>query len=432
MDFVKLAKRNEGPAPTHIEGYIGPDLQPRFIVTWIESSCDWAMEEELTGDQYQAFFDAATETMRPVPVDAYAYHTSLVRFAGIFWRQAGPAFRASHGQHWYSFQATANHNTCDGFEPDSIYGMELPDQWNAFGAVWSYAGKPAVNAASSLGTRVSYRVNCAPGRGGAALINLTTDETVLSHADQWFGTASACKVWVLFALLRKADAEGIDLDATVVTNKTLTTLATEMIVNSNNTSTNTLIDYVGMTNVNAELALLGLTVSGIRRHLTGGTSVYGLGDWFDDFKAGYDNFTTPRELATFWGLVYQHDGGRSSADAYSRFLSITGAATAIAGAALDAGYDPGFVDFFKKAGAKTYPGSAGDFAHRPQLGSYRVRSEGGVMRFANGSLVFDAVISDEADPAVLSDSTIACVGWEAAKQWGGSDPGTSGGTCTYP
>jgi hypothetical protein len=431
MDALKLAKRSEGLAPTHIEGYIGPDLQPQFIITWIESSCEWAMEEDLTGDQYQAFFDASAATMRPVHADAYTYDTSLVRFAGIFWRQAGPAFRASHGQHWYGFQATTNHNICDGFEPDSVYGMELPDGWNAFGAVWSYAGTPAVSAASSLGTRVNYRVNCAPGRAGAALINLTTGETVLSHADQKFGTASACKAWVLFALLRKADAEGIDLDTTVLTAKTLTTLATEMIVNSNNTSTNTLIDYVGMTNVNDELTDLGLEISGIQRHLTGGTSVHGLGNWFDDYKAGYDNFTTPRELATFWGLVFQNDG-LLSADAYGRFLSITGSAPTTANDVLDAGYDPASVVYFNKAGAKTYNGIVGDFAHRPQLASHRVRSEGGVMQFTNGNLVFYAVISDETDPLVASDSTIACVGWEAAKQWGGSDPGTSGGTCIFP
>src|SRR5687768_7004989 len=121
MDALKLAKRNEGLAPTHIEGYIGPDLLPRFIITWIKSSCEWAMEEQLTGDEYQAFFDASTATMRPIHVDAYAYDTSLVRFAGIFWRQPGPAFRASHGQHWYGFQATANRDVCDGFSPDSIY-----------------------------------------------------------------------------------------------------------------------------------------------------------------------------------------------------------------------------------------------------------------------------------------------------------------------
>jgi len=430
MDLLKQTMRNDGLAPTHVEGYVGANLLPHFIVTWVESPCEWTMDEELTGAQYQAFFDASTATMRPVHVDAYAYDSSIVRFAGIFWRQNGPPFRATHGQHWYSFQASLNGDSCDGYVLDNVYGMELPDQWNAYGGIWSYRGVPSVSAASSLATRVNYRVSCAPGRAGAALINITTGETVLSHADQWFGTASACKAWVLFALLRKADAENIDLDATIIGNKTLTTLATEMIVNSNNASTNTLIDYVGMSAINDELEALGLNVSRIQRYLTGGGSAHGLGSWLDDFKAGWDNFSTPRELATFWRLVYENDG-LLSGDAYDRFLAITGAAPTNANDAFDAGYDPASVVFFNKAGAKTYPGTVGDFSHRPQLDSHRIRSEGGVMSFTNGNLVFYATLSDEADPA-LSDATIACVGWEAATQWGGADPGDSGGVCAYP
>jgi hypothetical protein len=242
--------------------------------------------------------------------------------------------------------------------------------------------------------------------------------------------ASACKAWIFFKLLRKADAENIDLDATVVSNKTLSTLATEMIVNSNNASTNTLIDYVGMSAVNDELEALGLSVSRLQRHLTGGASAYGLGTWLDDFRAGHDNFTTPRELATFWRLVYQNEG-LLSGGAYDRFLAITGAAPANANDGLDAGYDPASVAIFNKAGVKTYPGVVGDLAHRPQLDSHRIRSEGGVMAFTNGNLVLYATLSDEADPAA-TDSTIACVGWEAAKQWGGMDPGNSNGQCAYP
>jgi hypothetical protein len=430
MDALKLSMRHEGLAPTHVEGYIGATLLPHFIVTWIESPCEWTMDEQLSGPEYQAFFDASTVTMRPIHADAYVYDSSLVRFAGIFWRQNGPAFRATHGQHWYGFQASLNHDSCDGYALDNVYGMELPDQWNAFGGIWSYRGTPSVSAASSLATRVNYRVNCAPGRAGAALINATTGDTVLSHPDQWFSTASGSKPWGLFALLRKADAEDIDLDTTFVGAKTLTTLATEMIVNSNNASTNTIFDYVGISAINDELAALGLEVSRIQRYMTGGGSAHGLGNWFDDFKAGWDNFTTPRELATFWRLVYEN-AGLLSGDAYDRFLAITGATSTTANNAFDAGYDPASVIFFNKAGSKTYNGVVGDFAHRPQLDTHRIRSEGGVMSFTNGNLVFYAVLSDEADPA-LTDATIPCVGWEAAREWGGADPGDSGGTCIYP
>src|SRR5262249_40242371 len=155
-----------------------------------------------------------------------------------------------------------------------------------------------VDASSSISSRVSYHVDCAAGRAGAALINVTTGETITAHADQTFGSASAIKITVLYALLRKADAEGIDLDTATIGTKTLTTLATEMIVDSNNASTNTLIKFVDIDKVNEEIDALGLSVTTLGRYLSGGPSAHGLGSWFDDFKAGYDNFTTPRELAT--------------------------------------------------------------------------------------------------------------------------------------
>ena len=431
MELLKASMRSEGLAPTHIEGYMGAGKQPQFIVTWVESSCDWDMEQDLTGAQYQQFYDAHKATMRALHVDAYAID-SKVRYASIFWKQNGPAVRASHAQHWYLFQAAVNRNICDGYVPDSFYGMQLPSHWEAYGAIWRYRGKPSVSAASSIGARMGYRVDCAPGRAGAALINVTTGETVLAHGDQPFGSASAIKITVLYALLRKADAENVNLDVKTISQKKLSVLATEMIVDSNNASTNTLIDYVGMDQVNAELDALGLKVVRLQRYLSGGPSAHGLGSWFDDFKAGYDNFVTPRELATFYKLVYLNDG-LLSGNAYNRFLTITAAAPTSANNAFAAGYDPVNVRFYNKAGSKTYEGNPGDFAHRPQLGRHSVGSEGGVMAFNNGNLVFYATIVDQRDPDV-ADSTIACVGWEAAMQWGPADGslGDSSGLCPYP
>ena len=430
MDALKLQMLGDGLAPTHVEGYVGSNLLPHFIVTWIESRCQWTMDEEMTGAQYQAFFDANKVAMRPIHSDSYVYDT-LVRFAGIFWAQPGPGFRASHGQHWYGFQASSNHNACAGFTVDNFYATELPDGWNAFGGIWTFKGAPAVSEASSVGTRVGYHVNCAPGRASAALINVTTGESVFSHADQKGGSASASKVFTAATVLRKADAEGIDLDTTEVDGKTLATLLTEMIVDSNNTSTNTLIDFVGMDAINDWLEELGLVVSRIERYYTGGPSAHGLGDWFDDFQAGYDNFTTARELATFWQLIYENDG-LLSADSYNRFLSVTGATVTRANDALAAGYDPGSVIFYNKPGIKSYTGVPGDFAHLPQLGSHSIRSEVGAMEFANGNVVFYAVIVDQAPPGSDTVTPIACVGWEAAKEWGGDDPGDSAGQCVYP
>ena len=161
-------------------------------------------------------------------------------------------------------------------------------------------------------------------------------------------------------------------------------------------------------------------------------SIDGLSSWLADFKAGYDNFTTTRELATFWRRVWQNQVRPLSVASYNRFFAITGSAPTTANNYLSGGYDPASLTFFNKAGGKTYNVNAGEPAHRPQLGDHKIGSEGGVMSFATGNLVFYASIVDEVAPAAGGPSATACIGWEAAKTWGGGDPGTSSGNCTYP
>ena len=430
MAALKADMRAQGYAPTHVEGYSN-GASTAYIATWESSSCDWALEEGLSSAQYQAFYDASKATMRPVHVDAYVAGSNL-QYASIFWRQPGPPVRATHGQHWYRLQAKLNRAACDGYVPETFYGAELPDGWETFGGIWSYSGTPNVNAASSVSTRINYQVNCAQGRAGAAFINTTTGETVTAHGDQVFGSASAIKITVLYGLLRKADAENFGLEFIKIDGVDLATLATGMIVNSNNAYTNTLIDFVGRAKINDELAALGLKVVRVNRYLSGGPSAHGLGSWFDDFKNGYDNFVTPRELATLWRRLYENNG-LLSAKSYDRFRTITNSAPSLMNDVLPANYDPTNVAINAKAGGKSYPGVPGDFAHRPQLGSHEIASEGGAMVFSNDQRVFYAVIVDETAPGA-SKAAIACTGWEAAKTWAaaGTDEGDGAGFCGYP
>lgn len=431
MDGLENAMRAQGLAPIRTEGYVINGIT-RFVTVWEASSCQWALEQNLSGAQYQAFFNANIATMRPVHVDGYTTG-SQVQYATIFWKQNGPAVRASHGQHWYLFQQALNDGSCDGFAPDSFYGVEHPDGFEGFGGIWSYRGAPGVTATSPLATRVAYQVNCANGRAGAAFINLTTGESVMAHADQAYGSASAIKIAVLYGLLRKVDAEQLDMSTTEVDGLTLTTLATTMIQNSSNSATNTLIDYVGRTKINDQLAALGLKVVRVNRYLTGGPSAYGLANWYADFRAGYDNFVTPRELATLWRKLYENDG-LLSANAYQFMMDVTDLANTLMTDALPANYEPNWVEVHDKPGKKDYNGAVvGDFAHRPQLGEHKVTSEGGVMLFGNGQVVAYAAIIDQ---SMVADSAaaIACTGWEVAKNWAaaGADEGDGMGFCDYP
>jgi hypothetical protein len=437
------AMQAEGLVPTHIEGYT-LDGRTHFVITWTEGrNCKFKLETGMTGAQYQAFFDANLGAMRPIQTDSYTEEPNAIRFATIFWAQNGPALRATHGQHWYKFQRSFNNNQCDGYVLDNVYAMEGPDGWNRFGGIWSYNAPVVIDEDSSLSKKVGRVVNCTHGRGGAAVFNITNGESATSHADQVFGTASAIKAPVLFALLRKADAEDLDLDSTWISagsqygtnnsdtlvengNYTLEFLATIMISQSHNWATNRLIDFVGMDAVNAEIDALGLSVTTLDRYMsgTGSPSAHGLGTWGDDFKAGYDNRSTPREFATFYKLVWENDG-LLSADSYDTFFDITSQSSTVANDLLPGGYD---ATFYNKAGSMTYNGLPGDYAHRPQLGAHQLTSEGGLMELGNGEIVVYAVFLDERDSG-SSASAIACIGMEAYREWSGDDPGPMNALC---
>jgi hypothetical protein len=418
IDAVKADMKAKGMAPVRIEGYDHPQKGRAFIVVWKAMRCTWEMEEDLTSAQYQAEFNANVGNLRLVHVDSYL-NGSKTAYAGIWWKQAGPALRATHGQHWYKFQRSFNNNACDGYVLDNFYAMEGSDGWNTFGGVWTYKGAPSVNAGSSLSARMNYHINCTEGRGGAVLINATTGETVGAHADQVFGSASAIKATVLYALMLKVDDEDLDMDTETIDGVSLTTLATTMMVNSNNANTNILIDYVGMAEVNEAIDDLGLKVTTLNRYMTGHAT------WWASFKAGKDNFTTPRELATFYRKVWENDG-LLSADSYDTFWDIADQV------GLNANNLAGGLgtQYYGKAGSKTYNGVPGDFAHRPQLGTHRISSEAGVMEFSNGNLVFYATLLDEREVGTDADA-IQCIGWEAAKEWSGQAVADAA-VCAYP
>ena len=434
MNALKADMKSNGFAPTRVEGYT-LDGGVHFASVWTEvgRGCQWDLEFNLSSGDYQVLADANYEDTRLIHVDSY-HDGSIARYAGIWWDQAGPTLAASHGGHWYTFQRLLNNRSCEGYALDNFYADEAPSGWNYLGGVWSYRGPPNVTDASSLQTRVDHHINCADGRAGAAIVNLTTGETVMSHADQMFGTASSIKAFVLFALLRKADEEGLNLTNETIDGVPVITLATSMIQVSSNSAANTLIDYVTMDRVNEEIhETLGLTVTRLDKYLTGGPSAHGLGDWLDDYKAGYDNFSTPRELVLLYQKVWENEDALLSNSARATFYSITDLPNSVMNDVLNEqvpGFDPAFVQINNKPGGKSYSGDPGDFSHRPQLGDHKVTADAGMMQFSNGQVVFFAVIVDDADVDGTYRS-ISCTGWEVGKEYSGAPVGDPS-DCAYP
>jgi len=150
---------------------------------------------------------------------------------------------------------------------------------------------------------------------GLAILDLTSRQKFLLHADDVFPQASSIKIAVLAELYRQAqqgrlrladsytvqasdlvpDSDimgGLTPGVTRITNRDL---ATMMVAVSDNSATNVLIDRVGMENVNALMDSLGLSHTRLRRKMM-------------DVKAageGRENISTSREMMTLLEAIYQ-------------------------------------------------------------------------------------------------------------------------------
>ena len=163
---------------------------------------------------------------------------------------------------------------------------------------------------------------------GVTIVDLQTGERLGWNQDAVFPAASAIKLPILIELLRQSQLAAAATPGTTGTKGTplarLTDsytlrakdvvadsnilsglgagavlsnqdLATFMVVVSDNSATNVLIDRVGMMSVNALLDRLGLTRTRLRRKMADGEAV----------RRGLENTSTPAELAKLWELLYR-------------------------------------------------------------------------------------------------------------------------------
>jgi beta-lactamase class A len=150
---------------------------------------------------------------------------------------------------------------------------------------------------------------------GVAVLDLTSGQSFLLHADEVFPQASSIKIAVLAELYRQAQAGKLKLtdlytvassdlvaDSYImegltpgVTKITLRDLATMMVAVSDNSATNVLMDRIGMDNVNALMESLALSQTRLRRKMM-------------DLKAageGRENVSTPSEMMTLLEALYR-------------------------------------------------------------------------------------------------------------------------------
>ena len=168
---------------------------------------------------------------------------------------------------------------------------------------------------------------------GVAILDLTDQRAFYLNADAIYPTASTIKIAVLAELYRQHErgsgaklgdlytvnakdgvgTEGIlqamSAGVSRITNRDLALL---MVSLSDNSATNVLIDRVGMDNVNAWLAQIGLERTRLRRRML-------------DVKAaqeGRENTSTPRELVTLLRAI--HEGrvfGKAATEEFFKMLA---------------------------------------------------------------------------------------------------------------
>lgn len=152
---------------------------------------------------------------------------------------------------------------------------------------------------------------------GYVVSDLTTHETVAARLERdAFPTASAIKLSVLYELLKQAEAGTLDLDTTAPVRRgalvggsgvlrylgtpalSLRDHATLMIMVSDNSSTNIVIDAVGMEKVNARMTALGLGDIRLRRLMMDAAAV----------ARGDENVASPQSLARSAELLWAGEG----------------------------------------------------------------------------------------------------------------------------
>jgi len=167
----------------------------------------------------------------------------------------------------------------------------------------------------STAARLASIATGANGTVGFLIADLDGPDRFARLENASFPAASTIKLAILYELFVQADEGRIRLDDVTPMERTravpggllyeLTApalsnrdLAIAMILQSDNTATNVLIDRVGMPTVNSRMEALGLAGTRLRRHMID----------LDAAREGRENITTPADLAQLLRVFHRGDG----------------------------------------------------------------------------------------------------------------------------
>jgi len=151
---------------------------------------------------------------------------------------------------------------------------------------------------------------------GYAVLDLTTGDRFGHLENEVFPTASTIKIAILYELFRRADEGSIDVDEMRPLDRrhavggsgvlqvlgtpslSLRDYATLMVVVSDNTATNVLIDALGADAITGRMARLGLPATRLRRRMID----------LEAARRGAENVSTPAELVRLLQLIHAGEG----------------------------------------------------------------------------------------------------------------------------
>jgi beta-lactamase class A len=167
---------------------------------------------------------------------------------------------------------------------------------------------------------------------GYDVVDLTTGARFGRLQTEQFPVASTIKLAILYELFKQVDEGRLKIDAPRALERAhvvggagvlrelaapsmpLRDYATLMIVLSDNTAANVLIDALGMQNVTARMATLGLRATRLRRRMMD----------MDAARRGDENVSTPAEINGLLTTLYRGDGlSKTSHDELLRILKKT-------------------------------------------------------------------------------------------------------------
>jgi CubicO group peptidase (beta-lactamase class C family) len=174
-----------------------------LLSTPLARAVSWVVKHDLTGAGFQTEFDrwtAAPYNLRLTCVSGYE-EGGAARFAGIWEKQSGPAWSASHGMTAAQFNSTTSTLDAQGYVPAFVSGFTV-GATRYYNAIWEYQPRAIVVAEVGLSRSDLSSANVTRSFQGYVLVYVSafTDNGAEVYAAIWSKGVSSSNYQCRFGL----------------------------------------------------------------------------------------------------------------------------------------------------------------------------------------------------------------------------------------